>query len=192
MYVVEWDSYVAPLGAEVTAELGPLVVHLDNRRRAAHVSLATLLQSERYHQLMASWKDWLGASVATDDLGADASAPIGGVAARRVAAANDRLVARGRGIGPDTPARPGSFKLDYALDGPVPWTSPACARAGTVHLGGTLAEMTAAELDVARDRHPERPYVIGVQPSLSTTPGHRPASTRSGPTATCPTARRWT
>ena len=61
---------------------------------------------------------------------------------------------------------PGSFKLDYALDGPVPWKAPACARAGTVHLGGTLDEVVAAERDVIRGRHPLRPYVICAQPSL--------------------------
>ncbi len=61
---------------------------------------------------------------------------------------------------------PGSFKLDYALDGPVPWKAPECARAAAVHLGGTLDEVAGAEHDVARGRHPERPYVICAQPSL--------------------------
>ncbi len=61
---------------------------------------------------------------------------------------------------------PGSFKLDYALDGPVPWKALGCARAAAVHLGGTLDEVAAAEHDVARGRHPERPYVICAQPSL--------------------------
>ncbi|TMK24700.1 MAG: NAD(P)/FAD-dependent oxidoreductase, partial [Actinobacteria bacterium] len=40
---------------------------------------------------------------------------------------------------------PGVFKLDYALDGPVPWNAPDCARAATVHVGGTLAEIAASE-----------------------------------------------
>src|SRR5262249_46542631 len=40
---------------------------------------------------------------------------------------------------------PGVFKLDYALDGPVPWTAAACAEAGTVHLGGTLEEIAESE-----------------------------------------------
>ena len=61
---------------------------------------------------------------------------------------------------------PGAFKLDYALSGPVPWTAPACRRAGTVHLGGTLAEVAAAEKDVARGRHPERPFVLVAQQSI--------------------------
>ncbi|GAA3234998.1 NAD(P)/FAD-dependent oxidoreductase [Pseudonocardia petroleophila] len=58
---------------------------------------------------------------------------------------------------------PGVFKVDYALDGPVPWTDPAVAAAGTVHLGGTFAEVAAAERAVARGRNPERPFVLGVQ-----------------------------
>jgi phytoene dehydrogenase-like protein len=62
---------------------------------------------------------------------------------------------------------PGVFKVDYALDGPVPWAAPACRRAGTVHLGGTLAEIAASESAVARGRHAERPYVLVAQPSLA-------------------------
>jgi phytoene dehydrogenase-like protein len=61
---------------------------------------------------------------------------------------------------------PGAFKVDYALDGPVPWRAEACRRAGTVHLGGTLDEIAQAEAAVARGEHPERPYVIVTQPSL--------------------------
>jgi phytoene dehydrogenase-like protein len=60
---------------------------------------------------------------------------------------------------------PGSFKIDYALDGPVPWTAEGCAGAGSVHLGGTLAEVVAAEREVARGRHPPRPFVLTAQPS---------------------------
>src|SRR5690606_15122999 len=47
----------------------------------------------------------------------------------------------------------------------VPWRDPATARAGTVHLGGTLDEISAAEADVARGRHPDRPYVLVAQQS---------------------------
>ena len=61
---------------------------------------------------------------------------------------------------------PASFKVDYALDGPVPWADEACRRAGSVHVGGTLAEVAAAEADVTAGRHPERPFVICTQPSL--------------------------
>ena len=61
---------------------------------------------------------------------------------------------------------PGVFKLDYALSEPVPWTAPECRRAGTVHVGGTLAEITASEAAVAAGRHPDRPYVLVAQQSL--------------------------
>ncbi|MDQ3980305.1 MAG: NAD(P)/FAD-dependent oxidoreductase [Actinomycetota bacterium] len=61
---------------------------------------------------------------------------------------------------------PASFKIDYALDGPAPWKAPECARAASVHVGGTLDEVAAAEADVAAGRHPPRPFVICTQPSL--------------------------
>ena len=61
---------------------------------------------------------------------------------------------------------PGVFKLDWALDGPVPWADPRVGQAGTVHLGGTLEEVAAGERDVARGRHPDRPYVLCVQPTV--------------------------
>jgi phytoene dehydrogenase-like protein len=61
---------------------------------------------------------------------------------------------------------PGVFKIDYAMDWPIPWRAAACARAGTVHLGGTLGEIAASERDVARGEPPDRPFVILSQPSL--------------------------
>ena len=61
---------------------------------------------------------------------------------------------------------PGVFKLDYALDGPVPWRARDCLRAGTVHLGGTLDEIAESEEDVARGRAPEHPFVLVGQQSL--------------------------
>jgi phytoene dehydrogenase-like protein len=61
---------------------------------------------------------------------------------------------------------PGVFKLDWALDGPVPWTAPECARAGTVHIGGPAEEIVASEDAVWRGEAPERPYMIVAQQSL--------------------------
>ena len=61
---------------------------------------------------------------------------------------------------------PGVCKLDVALDGPIPWRNPDCARAGTVHVGGTLEEIAAAERAVWRGEHPERPFVLVAQQSL--------------------------
>jgi phytoene dehydrogenase-like protein len=61
---------------------------------------------------------------------------------------------------------PGVFKLDWALDGPIPWTAPACARAGTVHVGGTFEEIAASETAVNDGSHTERPYVLLAQPTV--------------------------
>ncbi|MGW2294969.1 phytoene desaturase family protein [Streptomyces violaceorubidus] len=70
---------------------------------------------------------------------------------------------------------PGVFKIDYALDGPVPWTAEAPRRAGTVQIGADSGEIGAA-LDAAygTDRAPERPFLITVQPSV-VDPGRAPA-----------------
>lgn len=60
---------------------------------------------------------------------------------------------------------PGVFKLDWALDGPVPWRDPACREASTVHVGGTLGEVCASERDMYHGRHSERPFLILCQQS---------------------------
>ncbi|MFN2151360.1 MAG: phytoene desaturase family protein, partial [Anaerolineales bacterium] len=61
---------------------------------------------------------------------------------------------------------PGVCKVDYALNGPIPWKSEACSRAGTVHLGGTLEEISYSEKAVWRGNHPEKPLVLLAQQSL--------------------------
>src|SRR5439155_1396960 len=55
---------------------------------------------------------------------------------------------------------------DWALDGPIPWKSADCGLAATVHVGGTLEEIAAAERAVARGEVPERPFVLVAQQSL--------------------------
>jgi phytoene dehydrogenase-like protein len=62
---------------------------------------------------------------------------------------------------------PGVCKVDWALSGPVPWRAELCRRAGTLHLGGTYAEVAASEADVNDGRHPERPYCIVVQAGVA-------------------------
>ena len=62
---------------------------------------------------------------------------------------------------------PGAFKLDWALDGPIPWASDECRRAGTVHLGGRFAEIADSERAPWDGRAPgAKPFVILTQPSL--------------------------
>jgi phytoene dehydrogenase-like protein len=61
---------------------------------------------------------------------------------------------------------PGAFKVDWALAAPIPWRAPECARAGTVHLGGTMEEIAAAEQAVWAGKPAECPFVLLAQPSL--------------------------
>lgn len=59
----------------------------------------------------------------------------------------------------------GACKVDFVLDGPIPWQDSRVNETPTVHLGGTRAEGAAAELHVSRGHHPERPYVLLAQPT---------------------------
>jgi phytoene dehydrogenase-like protein len=61
---------------------------------------------------------------------------------------------------------PGVFKVDYALRHPIPWKSPDCLRAATVHVGGSAQEIAESEHAVRHGRHAERPFVLLAQPSL--------------------------
>jgi phytoene dehydrogenase-like protein len=59
-----------------------------------------------------------------------------------------------------------AFKVDWALDAPIPWRDDTCALAGTVHLGGTLDQIARSERDTWNGEHPERPFVLLSQPTL--------------------------
>ena len=72
---------------------------------------------------------------------------------------------------------PGAHKVDYLLDGPVPWRDPRLGEVVTVHLGGAAAEVAAVEADVVRGRHPERPFVLLAQQDVAD-PGRAPAGQR--------------
>jgi phytoene dehydrogenase-like protein len=86
---------------------------------------------------------------------------------RQVAAiAGDRLPVRYRRRLERFRHGPAAFKVDYALDGPVPWTNEHCRRAGTVHVGGSADEVARGEADVAAGRHADRPFVLVAQQSL--------------------------
>ena len=60
----------------------------------------------------------------------------------------------------------GAFKVDWALDAPIPWLDDRVASAGTVHLGGTISEVAASERDAWSGRVSERPFVLLAQPTL--------------------------
>jgi phytoene dehydrogenase-like protein len=74
---------------------------------------------------------------------------------------------------------PGVFKLDWALDGPIPWRDPRCRQASTVHVGGSLAEIEASERDMFAGRHAERPFLIVCQQS-EIDPSRAPAGRHTG------------
>jgi phytoene dehydrogenase-like protein len=78
-----------------------------------------------------------------------------------VAIAGDRLPERYRGALSRYRYGPGVFKMDFALDGPIPWRASECLRAATVHVGGTFDEIAAWEANFMG-----RPFVLLVQPSL--------------------------
>jgi phytoene dehydrogenase-like protein len=61
---------------------------------------------------------------------------------------------------------PGAFKIDFALDAPIPWLDPLSPMAGTVHVGGSFDEIARAEHAVMSGEHPDHPYVLVSQPSL--------------------------
>jgi phytoene dehydrogenase-like protein len=62
---------------------------------------------------------------------------------------------------------PGVCKVDWALSGPVPWSAAVCRRAGTLHVGGTSAEVATGEAAVMAGRHPERPFCLVAQPCVA-------------------------
>jgi phytoene dehydrogenase-like protein len=81
------------------------------------------------------------------------------IAGNRISNSNARGLSRWK-------TGPGIFKVDWALDGPIPWRDPLSSQAATVHLGGRYAEVAAAERAVSRGEHPKRPFVLLAQQSL--------------------------
>ena len=81
--------------------------------------------------------------------------------------AGDRLPGRYRAALRKYRYGPGVCKVDFALSGPVPWANEDCRRAGTLHLGGTFEEIAAAEAEAVAGKHPQRPYVLVVQPGVA-------------------------
>ena len=96
------------------------------------------------------------ASLIMLDVMPEAAVQIGG---ERVSARFRRRTASWKG-------GPAVFKIDWALDGPIPWSDELSPHAGTVHLGGTFEEVMAAEDDIHSGKHPDRPFVLLAQQSL--------------------------
>ena len=128
--------------------------------------------SSRVAEALAAELLALGGSIETgrpvrsmDDLPAHRAALFDTDPWQLVRIAGDRLSAGyRRAVGRFRPG-PGSFKLDLALDGPIPWRAAELAGAGTVHVGGTFEEIARAEALVARGHHPTRPFVLVAQQS---------------------------
>jgi phytoene dehydrogenase-like protein len=80
--------------------------------------------------------------------------------------AGDRLPARYRTKLERFRYGPGVFKIDWALAGPIPWKAPACARVGTLHLGGTAEEIAVSEQAPWKNEHSAKPFVLLVQPTM--------------------------
>ncbi|HET6167346.1 MAG TPA: NAD(P)/FAD-dependent oxidoreductase [Marmoricola sp.] len=79
----------------------------------------------------------------------------------------DRLPARVRRALTRYSYGPAAFKVDFAVDGDVPWTNESCRRAGTLHLGGSAAEIARIEAATVRGEMAERPFVLAGQQYLA-------------------------
>jgi phytoene dehydrogenase-like protein len=80
-----------------------------------------------------------------------------------VAIAGDKLPTRYRNALTRYRYGPGVFKVDWALDGPIPWAATEVRKAGTVHVGGTIEEIAASEQAATSGLHAEKPYVLLAQ-----------------------------
>jgi CHAD domain-containing protein len=159
VYVLEWDSYVAPLGDGARRALRPVLARLEKRRRTEHVALAKQLKGARARTLLSSWREWLSEPPADQLDLKDAARPIGRIAAARIIDAQRQLVDRGRGITPVTPAqelhelRKDAKKLRYLLEcfGGLYETAPRKAFVGRLKaLQDNLGEHQDAEVHVAQ------------------------------------------
>jgi phytoene dehydrogenase-like protein len=168
-----------PLDARFTASFALVFA------AAAHASGWPLPRggSGRIAEALAAWLRTLGGSIVVGDridglgqLGKARAFVFDTSPATLARVAGDRLPHAYRRALERYRRGPGIFKIDYALSGPVPWRAAECRRAGTVHLGGTFAEIAASEAQVARGDHPERPFVLVAQQSLfdatRAPPGH--------------------
>jgi CHAD domain-containing protein len=122
VYVIEWDGYVQPLGAEAADALEPVRQVLEERLRTAHVELEQAMRSPETADLMAHWDQWLDELGSRRPQGQHAKRKLGRVVRQRVRKAQEKLIRDGRTIGPETPAerlhdlRKDAKKVRYLLE----------------------------------------------------------------------------
>ena len=174
VYLIEWDSYTASLGAEVITALEPVRTLLERRRKAAYAMLALSLQSAEAADLIASWQSWLRDPTNDDQRGTAADRPLGKVVAKRIVRAQSNLVERGRLIHPDTPpeqvhdVRKDAKKVRYLLECFASLLPAAEQRAFVRRLKAfqdTLGEHQDAEVHVAELRALSRELHDGGAPA---------------------------
>jgi len=173
---------ILPLTQPLTAALGVLFTF------TAHVEDWPVPEggSQRIADALASCLRSLGGEIETgrrvarmDDLDAARVVLFDTSPAELLRIAGDALPAGGRRRLQRYRYGPGVFKLDWALDGSIPWRDPACREASTVHVGGTLPEIAASERAMFRGEHAERPYLILCQQS-EIDPSRAPAGKHTG------------
>jgi hypothetical protein len=84
----------------------------------------------------------------------------------------------------------GTFKLDWALSGPVPWAVPEARESAVVHVGDSIADLQRFTDQVRRGELPDNPYLVIGSRAWRTRRGRRPGSTRCGRTRACPRSPR--
>jgi phytoene dehydrogenase-like protein len=129
--------------------------------------------SQRIADALASYLRWLGGEIETDspvtslrDIPSARSILLDVSPRGALAIAGDRFSTSYRRALESFKPGSGVCKVDWALSGPVPWRDPACAEAGTLHLGNTLDEIATSEDAPFHGRHAEKPFVLAAQPSL--------------------------
>lgn len=126
VYLIEWSHYVDPLGADAARHLEPVRNLLERHCAEAHGELASALRSDRAAEVMNAWWRWLTEPLAeplgNEEVPTQAGRPLGRVVAKRIGAAHNTLLERGRLIGAETPAeqvhdlRKDAKKLRYLLE----------------------------------------------------------------------------
>jgi CHAD domain-containing protein len=121
VYLLEWDSYTAPLGSEAVTALAPVRAWIAHERDDAYRTLAAALRSTDETSFVAEWRTWLRSTPQPRDDDCDEQ-PLGPFVARRIARAQSKLIDDGRLIGPESPAeqvhdlRKEAKKLRYLLE----------------------------------------------------------------------------